>query len=126
VESKQTDMSRTVIGTETVVDRQSSIVVALLLIVGHHPIAARVRLMEYTIQMRVVKATARIAKSVNVGADAVRTKAVEAAMSIVSGHHLLNVGSLALPAMAMARRSLSSGITACPVTISGFSAARFL
>jgi hypothetical protein len=121
----RTDMNKTVVGTETVVDRLMPTVVVALLIVDRHPqIVEIVQLMVCTIPMEEPTSIFKIAMSAADVAVVDSVVVAMIAMSIANARLLRSDGSLA--PLAVISQSSWSGISQCHVNTSKSSVAHCL
>jgi hypothetical protein len=121
----RTDMNKTVVGTEIVVDRlMPTAVVALLTVDRLSQIAAIVQLTVCTIPMQEPTPTFRIAMSAAVVAVVNSVVVAMIAMSIANARLLRSEGNLA--PLEVISQSSWSGISQCHVNISKSSVAHYL
>jgi hypothetical protein len=121
----RTDMNKTVVGTETVVDLLMPTVVVALLIVDRHPqIVEIVQLMVCTIPMEEPTSIFKIAMSAADVAVVDSVVVAMIAMSIANARLLRSDGSLA--PLAVISQSSWSGISQCHVNTSKSSVAHCL
>jgi hypothetical protein len=121
----RTDMNKTVVDTETVVDRlMPPVVVALLTVDRHLQIAAIVQRMVCTIPMQEPTPTLKIAMSAADVAVVDSVVVAMIAMSIANARLLRSEGSLA--PLAVISQSSWSGISQCHVNTSKSSVAHCL